>query len=91
MIHLSSSGWMAWRLSAFGGGEYRLYMNRGLPSNSSLIAVSSVSVSSSPDLWISAARQMFFTRTISPPLGPCSLSLLKVSKPLTEKRWFGLR
>ena len=53
MIHLSSSGWMAWRRSAFGGGEYGLYMDRGLPSNISLIP--RTSVSSSPDLWISTA------------------------------------
>ena len=63
-------------------------MDRGLPSNITLIP--RTSVSSSPDLWISAAGQMFFTRIRSPPLGPCSLSLLKVLKPLTEKRWFGL-
>ena len=52
MIHISSS-WMAWRWSAFGGGEYRLYMDRGLPSN--IILIPRISVSSSPDLWISAA------------------------------------
>ena len=50
---VSSSGWMAWRRSVFGGGEYKLYMYRGLPSNISLIP--RTSVSSSPDLWISAA------------------------------------
>ena len=53
MIHLSSSGWMAWRRSAFGGGEYRLYMDRGLPSSISFIPRTSVSLS--PGLWISAA------------------------------------
>ena len=37
----------------FGGGEYKLYMDRGLPSNISLIP--RTSVYSSPDLWISAA------------------------------------
>ena len=52
MIHLSSSGWMAWRRSVFDGGEYRLYMDRGLPSNINLIP--RTSVSSSPDLWRSA-------------------------------------
>ena len=47
-----SSGWMAWRWSVFGSGEYRVYMDKGLPSNISLIP--RTSVSSSPDLWISA-------------------------------------
>ena len=72
MIHLSSSSWMAWRWRDFGGGEYRLYMDRGLPSSITLIP--RISVSSSPNLWISAAGKMFFTRIRSPPLGPCSLS-----------------
>ena len=53
MIHLSSSSWMPWRWSAFGGGDHRLYMDRGLPSSITLIP--RISVSSSPDLWISAA------------------------------------
>ena len=48
---------MAWRRSIFGGGEYRSYIDRGLPLNISVIP--RTSVSSSIDLWIWAVGYMF--------------------------------
>ena len=89
-IRVSSDGGVAVEVSHYDPFSPSGWMVwRRLPSNINLIP--RTSVSSSTDLWVSAAGSMFFTRIRSSPLGLLSLSLLKVSKPLTEKRWLGLR
>ena len=68
--------------------EYRLCMDRWLPSNISLILRTSMSLSA--DLWISVAGYMFFTKIRGPPVGHCSSYVFRV-RDFNHMGWAPLR